>query len=95
MRVDNNGLTGSIGSGNGLGSVGQVGSNSRTQATEAQDRSADSVNLSSASDLVAMAKSAQSIDRQQKIATLTAQVRSGSYQVDNQAVSQALIESLR
>ena len=94
MRIDN-GSTNSIGSGNGLGSVGQVGSNSRAQGTHGEDRSFDSVNLSSASDLVALAKNAQPLDRQEKIATLAAQVRSGSYRVDNQAVSQALIESLK
>ncbi|HEY7211868.1 MAG TPA: flagellar biosynthesis anti-sigma factor FlgM [Bryobacteraceae bacterium] len=94
MRVEN-GLTNSIGSSNGVGSAGQAGSNSRAQGVQAEDRSFDSVNLSSASDLVALAKNAHPVDRQQKVAALTAQVRSGSYRVDNQAVSQALIESLK
>ena len=94
MRIDN-GLTSSVGSGHGIGSTGQVGSNSRTQGAHADDRSFDSVNLSSASELIALAKNAHPIDRQEKIAALTEQVRSGNYRVDNQAVSQALIESLK
>ncbi|HLH01602.1 MAG TPA: flagellar biosynthesis anti-sigma factor FlgM [Bryobacteraceae bacterium] len=94
MRIDN-GLTNPIGNGNGLGSVGQVGSNSRVSGTSADDRSFDNVTLSSASNLVSAAKNAQSTERQAKIASLTAQVRSGSYRFDAQAVSQALIKSLK
>lgn len=94
MRIDN-GLTNPIGNGNGLGSVGQIGSNSRTSSSSSSDQSFDNVTLSSASNLVSAAKNATSVDRQAKIASLTAQVRSGSYQFDAQAVSQALIKSLR
>jgi flagellar biosynthesis anti-sigma factor FlgM len=94
MRIDN-GLTNQIGSNNGLGSLGQVGSNSRVSGAEGDDRSADSVRLSNASDLIALAKNAQSVERQARIASITAQVRAGSYRVDPQAVSQALINSLK
>jgi len=93
MRIDN-GLTNQIGNSNGLGSLGQIGSNSRVSGADGDDRSADTVRLSSASDLIALAKNTQSVERQAKIASITAQVRSGSYRVDPQAVSQALISSL-
>ena len=94
MRIDN-GLTNPVSNGNGLGSVGQVGSNPRTPGTSAEDRSFDNVTLSDASNLVDAAKNSSAVERQAKLASLTAQVRSGSYRFDAQAVSQSLINSLR
>ena len=93
MRVDN-GLTNTIGTGNGLGSIGQAGLGSRN-SVRSDDHSFDNVSLSSATSLVSTARTAESIDRQSKVVTLTAQIRSGSYGFDSQAVSQALIQSLK
>ena len=92
MRVDN-GLTNTIGTGNGLGSIGQAGFGSRNSSVGSDDHSFDNVSLSSATSLVGTARTAQSIDRQSKVVTLSDQIRSGSYGFDSQAVSQALIQS--
>jgi anti-sigma28 factor (negative regulator of flagellin synthesis) len=51
----------------------------------------DSVRLSSAANLVALAKSA-SAARQSKIQDLGNQVRSGAYQTDNAQLSQAVVQ---
>jgi anti-sigma28 factor (negative regulator of flagellin synthesis) len=94
MRVDN-GLTNTIATGNGLGSIGQAGLGSRNTNVGSDDHSFDNVSLSSATSLVSTARTAESIDRQSKVVTLTAQIRSGSYGFDSQAVSQSLIQSLK
>ena len=52
----------------------------------------DSVSLSNAASLVALAK-ASSTSRQAKIQTLSADVKSGRYQTDTSQVSHAVVES--
>ena len=93
MRIEN-GSTTPISNGNGLGSVGQVGSNSRTAGATANDHPFDNVTLSNASDLVGAAMDTQSPERNAQVASLAAQVRSGNYTVDPSAVTQALIKNL-
>jgi flagellar biosynthesis anti-sigma factor FlgM len=94
MRVDNN-LANPIGGGTSVGSLGQAVAPARSPAQDLDDRAADSVRLSHASHLVALARNAQPADRQARIASLAEQVRSGTYQVDAKAVSQALINNLK
>ena len=94
MRVENN-LANTIAVGAAVGgSVAHVGSRTRIPGAE-EDGSPDTVRLSHASDLVALARGAQPADRQARIASLAEQVRNGTYQVDASAVSHALVNSLK
>ncbi len=94
MRVEN-GNVGGVGGGSSSGSVRSIGPDPRVQSLDGDDASADTVRLSSASNLVALAKNVSSSDRQSKIASLAAQVRSGTYQANPSDVSQAIISQLR
>ncbi len=94
MRVENGNIGGVGGSGSS-GSVRSIGMDPRIQPADGDDGSADTVKLSSASNLVALAKNVSSSDRQSKIASLATQVRSGTYQVNPGDVSQAMINQLR
>lgn len=52
---------------------------------------ADRVNLSNASSLIALAKSSTPSDRAAKLASLSAQVASGTYNADSSEIGKALI----
>ncbi len=92
MRIDNQSEAGAIS--NARSSAAQnIGQESRVSSASSADRAAvDQVDLSNASSLVALAKNSVSIGRQERIAALTAQVRSGTYQVDAGQTSRALIQ---
>ncbi|MFL6414946.1 MAG: flagellar biosynthesis anti-sigma factor FlgM [Bryobacteraceae bacterium] len=66
------------------------------QSQNATDASAafgsDRVNLSNASSLVALAKSSVSTDRATKLASLSAQLSSGTYRADSTEIGKALIK---
>ncbi len=91
MRIENSNVGGVAGSGS-FGSVQQTGSESNSRS--ADDSSSDTVKLSSASSLIALAKNVNDAGRQSRVAELTSQVRSGSYQVAPQEVSQAMLRQL-
>ncbi len=90
MRIDNSNLTGVGGSGHS-GAVGSVGVNGRAPAVDSDDAAADSVKLSSASSLIALAKNVSSADRQSRISQLASEVSSGTYQVNPRDVSRAIV----
>ncbi len=94
MRVEN-GNIGGVGGGNSSGSVRSIAADPRIQSGDGDDASADTVRLSSATNLVAQAKNVSSSERQLKIASLASQIRSGTYQVNSSQVSQAIINQLR
>ncbi len=71
-----------------------IGHDTRPAASTSADNDGDQVSLSSASSLVALAKNSNPPDKQAKVAALTAQVRSGSYSVDNAQTSRALIRAI-
>lgn len=79
------GSAGSAASVNGVG-----GSNSRSGAGKAG--SSDSVNLSSASQLLSLAKANAAPDRSAKVSSVAALVRSGQYSADSASVSKAVVE---
>ncbi len=91
MRIENQNLTGVAGSGNS-GAIRPTDSHS-AHTVAGQDKSDDTVNLSSASSLIALSKTLNSSDKQSRIAQLTAQVQSGTYQPDLASASRALIQS--
>ncbi len=93
MRIENQ----NIGGVGGTGSFGSIGSiPPGTHPVDGnQDKSADTVKLSSASSLIALAKNLNSADKQSRVAALTAQVRSGSYQADLGGTSRAIIAGSR
>lgn len=93
MRVEN-GNIGGIGGGSSSSSVRSIGPDPRIQSGDGDDASADTVKLSSATNLVALAKNASSSERQSKIASLASQIRSGTYQVNLSQVSQAVVNQL-
>ncbi len=73
------------------GSVSSVNSNESRTAASANASGSDSVSLSSASQLLNLAKSG-SADRSAKVADIAALVRSGQYSTDPSGVSQAVIQ---
>lgn len=89
MRIGNNGID-SLGNGS-VGSVGGTGSEHRNATSGAASKS-DSVSLSSAASLVALAKSSAA-SRQSKIQGLSADVKSGKYQSNDAQVSHAFVQS--
>jgi anti-sigma28 factor (negative regulator of flagellin synthesis) len=93
MRVENGNISGVGGSGS-FGSVSPIGAESRGHSVETEDISADSVKLSGASSLIALAKSLNSSDRESRIEALAAQVGSGNYQVNPQEVSRAVLKQM-
>jgi hypothetical protein len=88
MRIGNGGLE-SLGNGS-VGSVGGAGSDSRTSPSGSGTKS-DSVSLSNAANLVALAKTGGA-SRQSKLESLGAQVKSGSYDSDTGLVSRLVVE---
>jgi len=93
MRLENT-LAKAVGAGSSSESVRSVATERQIQSAEGTDVALDTVKLSNARDLVALAKNADPADRQARIASLTAQVRSGTYQVDAQAVARSIIRDL-
>ena len=91
MRIENQnvGGVGGSSSSSSLSSLGAGGS--RAGSLDRADYSSDVVKLSGASNLIALAKGVNSADRQSRIASLAAQVRSGSYQASFQDVSKAIV----
>jgi anti-sigma28 factor (negative regulator of flagellin synthesis) len=77
--------------GSAAAASGVAGSNSRAAAA-AKAGSSDSVNLSSASQLLGLAKAGASPDRSAKVSSVAALVRSGQYSADTAAVSHAVVE---
>lgn len=94
MRVENGNISG-VGGGNPSGSVRSIGADPRIQSGDGDDASADTVKLSNASNLVALARNINSSERQSKVASLAAQIHSGTYQVNLSQVSQAIVSQLR
>jgi anti-sigma28 factor (negative regulator of flagellin synthesis) len=88
MRIGNSGLDGI--SNGGVGSVGGTGSGDRTSASSSGTKS-DSVSLSNAANLIALAKSGAA-SRQSKIQSISEQVKSGNYSTDSDQVSRSLVE---
>jgi anti-sigma28 factor (negative regulator of flagellin synthesis) len=84
----------------GEGSFVESARSSAMKATNLESRNAsesgavsgaDKVNLSNASSLIALAKGSTPSDRATKIASLSAQVSSGTYRADASEVGKALI----
>jgi anti-sigma28 factor (negative regulator of flagellin synthesis) len=91
MRVENESIGALAGSGS-PGSVSPAGADARDHSIGTEDSFADTVTLSSASGLIGLAKSMNAPDRQSRIDALAAQVSSGSYQVNPQEVSRAVLK---
>lgn len=94
MRV-NNQSTGSVAADTNTAAtqkIGQQGSQLST-STAGVERS-DQASLSSASNLVALARSATSSDRQAKISALTQQVQSGNYHGSTGQAGKAMVQEL-
>jgi len=90
MRLTNTSIETLAPSGAGTpGSVASTGKDSRAAAATAN--SADSVKLSSASQLINLAKAAAP-DRSAKLASIAALVKSGQYSTDTTSVSHAVVE---
>jgi anti-sigma28 factor (negative regulator of flagellin synthesis) len=89
VRIGSSGID-NLGGGQ-VGSVGGVGTDTRYSGASASQKS-DSVSLSGAASLVALAKSGAA-SRQSKIQSLSVQVKSGSYQADTAQISHAVVQS--
>ena len=94
MRVDKKQLD-SLRAANNTGASQRIGQQSPSLSTTAAGASgADQASLSSASNLVALARTATSADRQAKLQSLTQQVQTGSYQGDTGRAGQAMVSEL-
>ncbi len=93
MRVEN-GNIGGVGGSSSFGSISPVAADGRGHSVEPEDSSADSVKLSGASKLIALAKTLNSSDRQSRIDSLAAQLNSGNYQVNPLEVSRAVLKQM-
>jgi anti-sigma28 factor (negative regulator of flagellin synthesis) len=90
MRIES-GNVGTIGGSGSSGSVRSVGGDDASSANGSHGFS-DTVSLSNASSLVAMAKNINSADRQSRVDSLTANIRSGNYRFSSGDVAQALLK---
>lgn len=92
MRIEDNTATNIYGSG-AAGATPSVDWQSRSEAANGANTGAsDLVNLSDATNLVALARQASSPDREARVSGVIAQVRSGQYQVDLPQVGRAVIQ---
>ncbi len=99
MRVDNkpvdNNAIDTLAAGTRAGAAQKAGQqDARLSARAAGAQAGDQASLSSASDLVALAKNSTTAARQAKISALTEQVRAGSYQGDTGHAGQAMVQEL-
>ncbi len=94
MRV-NNQSTGSVAAETGAGATQRIGQQTSQLSTAASGVArGDQASLSSASNLVALAKSATSSDRQAKISALAQQVQSGHYHGSTDQAGKAMVQEL-
>lgn len=93
MRVDNKQLD-TVGSAANAGAAQKVGSQGRQLSTTSTGVSSDQASLSSASNLVALARNATSTARQSKIDALTKQVQGGNYQGSTAQAGKAMVQEL-
>jgi anti-sigma28 factor (negative regulator of flagellin synthesis) len=92
MRIEDNTATNVYGGGAANAAPG-VDWQSRSEGASGLDTGAsDLVNLSDATNLVALAKQASSPGRQARVSGLIAQVQSGAYQVDVPQVGRAVVQ---
>lgn len=89
MRVENQNVNGLSGTGSS-DSVRSINTGVSAPETN-EDKSSDTVRLSSASSLIALARGLNWIDKQSRVADLTTQFRSGSYEADPIGASRALV----
>jgi len=75
----------------GAGAIGGAAADSRAAGGTQSGTSTDTVKLSNASALIALAKTSSSPAQQAKLQTLSSQVGSGQYQAESAQVSQALV----
>ena len=94
MRVENQNIN-SIGGNSAADSVSTAAVDSRKSAAAADQISSDVVTLSNASDLIALARNLSSPERQSKIASIAAQLRSGQYQASENEIGSAIVRSLQ
>ena len=94
MRVDNQPVD-TLAGATGAGATQRIGQQDSTLSTKTSGaQGSDQATLSSASNLVALAKNATTAARQAKISALTEQVRSGSYQGDTGQAGRAMVGEL-
>ena len=90
MRIENNTVDNRIQSGPGsVEGVGSEGSSSKAQNSLATD----TVRLSDARHLVALARDSTSAVQRQRLESVTSQLRSGQYQTDLAEISHAVVTS--
>ena len=88
MKITNSSIETLAPAGTGAAS----GIQANQQGTAAKTAKTDSVNLSSASQLLSLAKAAAAPDRSSKVSSVAAAVRSGQYSSDIASVSAAVVQ---
>lgn len=95
MRITNNDTTGAVSAQTNAGATQKISPQGSALTTStSQVAPGDQASLSSASNLVALAKSATSPDRQAKISALTQQVQAGNYQGNTLQAGKAMVKEL-
>jgi anti-sigma28 factor (negative regulator of flagellin synthesis) len=90
MRIEN-GNIGTVGGNTSSGAVHSAGTEHQSYI-DAENSFSDTVSLSNASGLIALAKDTGSLDRQARVSTLTAEVRSGTYRFSADDVAQSILK---
>jgi anti-sigma28 factor (negative regulator of flagellin synthesis) len=91
MRIEN-GNIGTIGNGGSTGSVRSISADDAAHSSSADSAFSDTVSLSSASSLIALAKNVISSNRESRITQLSSDLRSGGYNFSLRDVAQAMIK---
>jgi anti-sigma28 factor (negative regulator of flagellin synthesis) len=90
MRIEN-GNIGTVAGNTSSGPVHSVGPEDGSHI-DAGNGFSDTVSLSGASSLIALAKNVSSLERQSRVSALTAEVRSGAYQFSAEDVAHAILK---
>ena len=95
MRIDNNnGNTAALGQTTGAAQTQLGNAPSKAGGASSAAPDADGLQLSGFAGSLSRIMQSDSVSRAQRVAQLTAAVRSGTYQVDPQAVSRAMVDHI-
>jgi flagellar biosynthesis anti-sigma factor FlgM len=95
MRIeDNNNLTAALGQTAGTTPANPGASSNKAGGASSSTSAADGLELSKFAGSLSQVMQNDSANRSQRVAQLTAAVRSGTYQVDPQAVSRAMVDHI-
>ena len=94
MRIEDNNTTAALGQTAGSAQTQPANSTTKSNGTSSSPSAADGLQLSTFAGSLSRIMQSDSANRSQRVAELAAAVRSGTYQVDPQAVSRAMVDHI-